>query len=400
MNTKFSPTRKALVKIAVVCAAIGLLCGGATVSEAQSTSTLSPDLQQVVTLSRQQISDDIITNYIKTSGKTYTLSADDIINLKEQGVSQPVITTLIQTSVPAGTAAASQIVSAPQTPTPASSQFTASPTIVAPPVAPAMPTMDSFQAQLRPYGNWVDVPGYGLCWQPSVEYGWRPYYDGGHWESTDAGWYWQSDYPWGNIAFHYGRWAYTATGWVWVPGYDYAPSWVVWRHADADGYIGWAPLPPGAVFVNGGWEFNHVRVGVDFAFGLGDGFFTFVDYGHLFFDPHIYHRGYRDFVVPRERLASIYRHSVIENRYHVDHGRFVNEGLGRERMAALTHREIPDVKNVRDLKAQDEQRNAHTRTDTMRNFKPATADKGRVVSKAESHENGGHQSGNKNDNGR
>ena len=139
----------------------------------------------------------------------------------------------------------------------------ASATAVQQPVVAAAPSLDYFQSQLAPYGNWLNLPGYGLCWQPAVDFGWRPYFDGGHWEYTDAGWYWQSDYTWGDIAFHYGRWAYTASGWVWVPGYEYAPAWVVWRHADVDGYVGWAALPPGAVFVNGAWEFNHLHgVGV------------------------------------------------------------------------------------------------------------------------------------------
>ena len=80
------------------------------------------------------------------------------------------------------------------------------PVVVPAPVAavPATPTMDYFRGQLTPYGRWVEVPGNGPCWQPSVTPGWRPYYDGGHWIYTDEGWYWQSDYPWGDIPFHYG----------------------------------------------------------------------------------------------------------------------------------------------------------------------------------------------------
>jgi hypothetical protein len=241
-------------------------------------------------------------------------------------------------------------------------------TPAAPPVVvqaapqPPTPTLDYFQSQLAPYGAWVTVPGYGLCWQPSVDPGWRPYYDGGYWTDSDQGWYWQSDYPWGDIAFHYGRWAYTVGGWVWVPGYDYAPSWVVWRHADADGYVGWAPLPPGAVFVDGGWMFHGAHVGVDFDFGLGAGFFTFVGYDH-FAD-----RDYRRFVVPHDRLVVIYRHSTLENHYRVDHGRFVNEGVNRERMAALTHHDFHPVA-AQELRHQEEQRNVEARNDDLHSFK-------------------------------
>ncbi len=239
----------------------------------------------------------------------------------------------------------------------------ASPPVVEAAPAPATPTLDYFQSQLAPYGNWVNLPGYGLCWQPVVDPGWRPYYDGGYWVYSDDGWYWQSDYPWGDIAFHYGRWAYTAAGWVWVPGYDYAPAWVIWRHADDDGYVGWAPLPPGAVFVDGGWAFNGVRVGVDFDFGLGAGFFTFVGYDHF------WEHDYRHFVVPHDRLVVIYGHSVFENHYRMDHGRFVNEGLNRDHMAAFTHHDIRPMA-AQDLRRHEEQRNVEIRHDDLHSYKP------------------------------
>jgi hypothetical protein len=54
----------------------------------------------------------------------------------------------------------------------------------------------------------MNVPGYGLCWRPAVaatDPYWRPYCDSGYWLYTADGWYWQSDYPWGDIVFHYGR---------------------------------------------------------------------------------------------------------------------------------------------------------------------------------------------------
>jgi hypothetical protein len=240
----------------------------------------------------------------------------------------------------------------------------ATPVALGQPAVPATPTLDYFQSQLTPYGTWIDLPVYGLCWQPAVYAGWRPYYDGGHWEYTDAGWYWQSDYPWGDIAFHYGRWAYTASGWVWTPGYEYAPAWVFWLHADADGFIGWAPLPFGAVFVDGGWRFRGAHVGFDFDFGLGAGFFTFVAYDHF------WEHDFRRFVVPHDRVALVFRRSVIESHYRLDHGRFVNEGLKREIMAARTHHEIREVRAVHEIRRQEEQRNALARRDDIHSFKP------------------------------
>ena len=108
--------------------------------------------------------------------------------------------------------------------------------------------------------------------------------DAGHWEYTDAGWFWQSDYPWGDIAFHYGRWIrneFTGGRWAWVPAYDWAPSWVAWR--EGTGGMGWAPLPWGVEFRAGAglyWHGAAVTAGVDF--GLGFDAFMFVGPDHFF----------------------------------------------------------------------------------------------------------------------
>ncbi|HTV40088.1 MAG TPA: DUF6600 domain-containing protein [Candidatus Sulfotelmatobacter sp.] len=242
---------------------------------------------------------------------------------------------------------------------------TPAPVATAAPPVPSTPTMDYFQQQLTPYGTWVNVPGYGQCWQPAVGPGWRPYYDGGHWEYTDAGYYWDSDYPWGDITFHYGRWAYVNLGtdpcWVWVPGFEYAPAWVVWRHDDADGYIGWAPLPAGAVLVNGDWFFHGARVGVGFDFGLGAGFFTFVGYDHF------WEHNYRAWVVPHDRVYFAFHHSAIIASYHFDHGVFVNVGMPHDRMVLYTHRDFHPTP-WGDMRHQEEMHNAWQRNNDIHNY--------------------------------
>ncbi len=231
---------------------------------------------------------------------------------------------------------------------------------------PPTPTLDYFQQQLAPYGTWVTLPGYGVCWQPAVSPGWRPYYDGGHWEYTDAGWFWQSDYSWGDIAFHYGRWAYTASGWVWVPGYDYAPSWVVWRHDDAGGYVGWAPLPPGAVYVNNGWYYNGRSVAVDFDFGLGPNYFTFVAYDHFWV------HDFRPYVVPHDRVVVIYGHSTFDNHYHYDHGHFVDEGIPHDHVVEVTHHDVHPVP-MNDLRHDEEMHHAEERQNDIHDYHPGTS---------------------------
>jgi hypothetical protein len=103
----------------------------------------------------------------------------------------------------------------------------------------------SFDEALAPYGDWTDVEGTRV-WRPSqsaVGEDFQPYATNGQWVSSDYGWYFQSDYPWGWAPFHYGRWALDPNyGWIWIPGTVWAPAWVDWRIGG--GYIGWAPLPP------------------------------------------------------------------------------------------------------------------------------------------------------------
>src|SRR5215510_657839 len=101
------------------------------------------------------------------------------------------------------------------------------------------------QATLAPYGQWIDDPGYGRVWQPTVAFGWRPY-TYGHWAWGPFGWTWVSVEPWG-CTFHYGRWALAPTGWVWVPGTVWGPAWVDWYWGD--GFVGWAPLGPAVTHV-------------------------------------------------------------------------------------------------------------------------------------------------------
>lgn len=203
---------------------------------------------------------------------------------------------------------------------------------------PATPTLDYFQAHLAPYGQWVDVPGVGAAWIPAEANNplWRPYMDAGHWEYTDAGWFWQSDYPWGDISFHYGRWInndFTGGRWAWVPGYDWAPSWVSWR--EGEGGLGWAPLPWDVEFRVGVGLFWHGGLVVDgVGFGLGFDAFVFVGADHF------WGGDYRRYAFDRERARVFYEHSSFHAGYRMEGGHLHAEGLGREHMAAITHHEV------------------------------------------------------------
>ncbi|MGA3181361.1 MAG: DUF6600 domain-containing protein [Verrucomicrobiota bacterium] len=227
--------------------------------------------------------------------------------------------------------------------------------VVAP---PATPSLDYFQAHLTPYGQWIDVPGIGPAWIPAEANNpdWRPYMDAGHWEYTDAGWYWQSDYPWGDIAFHYGRWIrndFTAARWAWVPAYDWAPSWVAWREGE-DG-MGWAPLPWGVEFRAGlglYWHGAVVVEGVDF--GLGFDAFIFVG------PDHFWGGDYRRFAFDRVRSREFFDHSQFHAGYRMEGGRLRAEGLGRDHMAAITHHEVV-ARKAEEMRHAEESHNFATR---------------------------------------
>jgi hypothetical protein len=128
-------------------------------------------------------------------------------------------------------------------------------------------------------GNWIDVEGYGYCFQPNVaasDADWRPYADG-YWAYTDAGWTWVSYEDFGWATYHYGRWSNLAEyGWVWVPGYDWAPAWVSWR--TGGDYVGWAPLPPSVERV---YEGRAITGGVDIEFDIGPLYYNFCDVRYI-----------------------------------------------------------------------------------------------------------------------
>jgi len=329
----------ASIWIATLAAAAVLLAGSAT--HAQPAGDTWQNLQEIVKFTQAHMSDEVIVSYIKTSGKSYPTSADALLYLNQQGVSQPVLAALLGAS-PSG---------APVPEPPPAAVMTA---------PPEKPTIDYFQAHLTPYGQWIDVPGIGAAWLPAEANNpaWRPYMDAGHWQFTEAGWFWQSDYPWGDMAFHYGRWIhneFTGGRWAWAPGYDWAPSWVSWR--EGAGGMGWAPLPWGVEFRVGQGLYWHGAVvveGVDF----GLGFDSFVFVGH----DHFWGGNYNLYIYDRERSRTFYEHSTFHAGYSMEGGHLRAEGLGREHMAEITHHEVVVHKAV-ELRHAEETHNFAKRTE-------------------------------------
>jgi hypothetical protein len=186
-------------------------------------------------------------------------------------------------------------------------------------------TVSTFYETLTPYGKWIQDDTYGWIFQPAVVVGdadWRPYVNGGHWVHTDCGWYWESDYAWGWAAFHYGRWhRHAAHGWVWVPDCTWGPAWVEWRECET--HYGWAPLPPGSVYVNGGFTWRGHGVAVGFDFGLVEADFSFVPC-QSFFAVNLV-----GVCVGRHHVHGFWGTTVIRNTYVIRNKYVCNEGFNR-----------------------------------------------------------------------
>ena len=224
-------------------AALVLLPFVSIYAQAPAAPQLSPAAAEVVRLAGAGTSEDVVLAYVQNSQAPFELNADQILYLKDLGVPSPVVTAMLnhdsafhaQAPVPAAEApapaAAPMPVGAPaaaplaeQGPPPGAAPGPMGAPAPAPaPVQMAAstppPDVGYFYNDLAPYGTWVDLPGSGWCWQPTVittTVGWQPYCHGGHWAYTDAGWFWASDYTWGWAPFHYGRWQLHPTaGWVW-----------------------------------------------------------------------------------------------------------------------------------------------------------------------------------------
>jgi hypothetical protein len=176
-----------------------------------------------------------------------------------------------------------------------------------------------FQSNLSPYGRWLNNPNYGQVWTYS-DPGFRPYATNGHWEYTNFGWSWVSDFDWGWAPFHYGRWEYDSFyGWMWIPGYEWASAWVSW--SQQDDYYGWAPLGFGAA--------------VNISFGA-------VPYTRWNFLPRRY-MGNRDFyrhcAPPRNNY---FRNAVIINNYYEGRGGRFTRGPERHEVERFTNNRIEE----------------------------------------------------------
>lgn len=320
---------------------------------------LSPALTEVIKLVQAGVSEDVLMAYITNSADYFDMGSDQILYLHDLGVPGNVVTTLITQDATPQAIAAKKMAGAvkplppgvalttpatnvsPPTPTQAAAPATDPPPSTTPgtqppavvytvPAATQPVSVDNFYTELAPYGTWIDVPGYGHCWRPTVavrNHGWRPYADGGRWLWTDNGWYWYSDYSWGWAPFHYGRWTtHGHYGWVWVPDVHWGPAWVSWRSSSS--YYGWAPLPPSARWAGYGFRHHSHSVGVSFEFGLSDFHYVYLPYNRF------YDRRPSRYYITSHRAREIHRETTVVNNYVTVNNTIVNRGIGYDRVAA------------------------------------------------------------------
>lgn len=197
-------------------------------------------------------------------------------------------------------------------------------------------TVGLFYDALRPYGEWIWMQPYGLCWYPyNMPIDWQPYTDG-QWIYTDCGWTWFSDLPWGWACFHYGTWDYDDTyGWLWCPRTIWAPAWVVWRCGD--GWIGWAPCSSRLRWRAGlGFELR----GVDLDDIYPRNRFCFVDIDH-FADENLSRR-----ILPFARSVTAFNETKASVDLNIERGRIFNTLPVQETLVKRLGHPIQEVKLV------------------------------------------------------
>ena len=162
--------------------------GASPAASSASVPQLAYGVSQILQLAQAKVGDDTIIAYIRNSGNSYGLNADQIIYLRQQGISDAVITAML--SQPrAGVIAATPATSAPSSAAPTAYAGQAS-TV---PPDPAVTYVQTVPAATYYYSQpyyYYDQPCYypGYVWYPPVSFsfGW---YGGWHGSGYRGGWY-------------------------------------------------------------------------------------------------------------------------------------------------------------------------------------------------------------------
>ena len=152
--------------------------------------TLAYGVPQVLQLVQAKVGDDTIVAYVKNSGTSYGLNADQIIYLRQQGVSEAVITAMLnQPRVGVGAAsspAPTTQYAAPAATAPATTESTSTAT-----VAPTVTYVQTVPSTTYYYYNqpyyYPYYYGYGFYPPVTFSFGWGGGWHGGY--HGGSGWH-------------------------------------------------------------------------------------------------------------------------------------------------------------------------------------------------------------------
>ena len=216
-----------------------------------------------------------------------------------------------------------------------------------------------FHRTLARYGDWVYSDRWGEVWIPEVPGNFKPYRTGGYWVNTaQYGWFWRSNYPWGDIAFHYGRWVNDPyDGWLWIPGYVWSPGWVIWRGNGR--YTGWMPMPPDRDFLRGNETaigFSLGGRGFSLSFGSSNSFYGYSNWYGRDYDEdrfasnwtfvataNLASRDYSPYVVSQPRVVNIINNTTNITNYTVVNNFVVNRSVDPRVVARASGQAVPTV---------------------------------------------------------
>ena len=172
---KINNFRKMLAVLAV--AGLGWSASNAMAQDASANNAVAPQLSygvpQILKLAKANVGDETIIAYIKNSGNSYGLNADQIIYLRQQGISDAVVRTMLNQPKPAVAAA-----TATPAPQPEASTVSTAETSTAM-VAPEVTYVQTVPATTYYYYQPYYYPDY--AWYPPVtfSFGWGGGFHGG-----------------------------------------------------------------------------------------------------------------------------------------------------------------------------------------------------------------------------
>jgi len=141
-----------------------------SVAQAQAPA-LPYGVSQILQLQQAKVGDDTIIAYIRNSGNSFGLNADQIIYLRQQGVSSPVLNAMLSQPAPGVMGSSAPAMAANNSVQPAPAAYQTQPSASYSTVGPAVTAIDPTAAAAATTTYYY--PSYGYSYYPAYSY---PYY--------------------------------------------------------------------------------------------------------------------------------------------------------------------------------------------------------------------------------